>query len=108
MATQESTMQFLAHQLSNAGAVHYRKMFGEYALYCDNKVVALVCDDKFFVKITEAGKAFAGQLEEAPPYPGAKPYLLVEEDHFEDEQWMSELIKITAAALPIASAKKKK
>jgi len=26
-------------------------MFGEYALYCGDKVVALVCDDQLFVKI---------------------------------------------------------
>ena len=31
-----------------------RAMFGEYALYADGKVVALVCGDLFYVKILPA------------------------------------------------------
>ena len=27
-------------------------MLGEYVIYCNNKVVALVCDNKLFVKPT--------------------------------------------------------
>lgn len=81
-------------------------MFGEYALYCDEKVVALICDDKLFVKPTDAGRAFAGNLEEAPAYPGSKLFLLVEEDRWEHRGWMTELIRITAAALPVPKAKK--
>jgi len=83
-------------------------MFGEYALYCNEKVVALICDDRLFVKPTQEGRAFAGPLEEAPPYPGSKPFLLVEEDRFEDRDWMTEFIRITAAALPIPKPKKPK
>lgn len=81
-------------------------MFGEYALYCDEKVVALICDDKLFVKLTDAGRAFVGQLEEAPPYPGSKPYWLVEEDRWENREWMTELIRVTANALPVPKQKK--
>mgnify|MGYP005609792673 CR=1 FL=1 len=55
-----------------------RKMFGEYALYLDGKVVALVCDNQFFLKPTDAGKALLDRVKEAPPYPGAKPYYLVD------------------------------
>jgi TfoX/Sxy family transcriptional regulator of competence genes len=66
-------------------------MFGEYAIYCDDKVVALVCDNQLFVKPTEKGKAYIGDVVEAPPYPGAKQYFLVE-DRFEDRGWISDLI----------------
>lgn len=61
-----------------------------------------------FVKPTEAGKAFAGDLEEAPPYPGSKPFLLVEEERLANTSWMTELINITAAQVPIAKPKKSK
>ena len=108
MATQQSTADYLAAQLSDAGAVRSRKMFGEYALYCDEKVVALICDDRLFVKPTDAGRSFAGNPEEAPPYPGSKPFLLIEEDRWEDRSWMTELIHITAAALPPPKPKKPK
>lgn len=93
--------------MRDAGAVRSRKMFGEYAIYCDEKVVALVCDDRLFVKPTEEGRAFLGSTEEAPPYPGSKPFFVIEEDRWEDVAWMAELISITAAALPAPKHKKK-
>lgn len=108
MSTQQETADFLTDQVSEAGAVRHRKMFGEYALYCDEKVVALICDDKLFVKPTDAGKAYAENPEEAPPYPGSKPFLLIEESRWEDREWLTELIRITAAALPVPKAKKPK
>lgn len=108
MPTSQSTADFLRGQVSDAGIVRHRKMFGEYALYCDDKVVALICDDKFFVKPTDAGRAFANHPEEAPPYPGSKPFLLIEEDRWEDRAWMSELVNITADALPVPKPKKRK
>ncbi len=108
MSTQEPTIAFLITQIVGAGAVRARKMFGEYAIYCDEKVVALVCDDKFFVKPTDAGRKFAGPLEEAPPYLGSKPFFLIEEDRWEDDKWMTELIRITTGALPVPKPKKPK
>lgn len=106
MATQDSTADYLATQLSDAGAIRLRKMFGEYALYCNEKVVALICDNRLFVKPTEAGKTFVGQPEEAPPYPGSKPFFLIEEDRWEERTWLTELIRITSAALPPPKPKK--
>lgn len=41
MATQESTVKYIVAQVTNAGRIRSRKMFGEYALYCDDKVVAI-------------------------------------------------------------------
>ena len=108
MATRQVTADFLTDQVSSAGLIRNRKMFGEYALYCDEKVVALICDDKLFVKPTAPGKEFAGNPEEAPPYPGSKPFFLIEEDKWEDSAWLSELIRITAAALPAPKPKKRK
>lgn len=52
-------------------------MFGEYALYLDNKVVALVCDNQCFVKPTPGGRAFIGEVTEGFPYRGAKTAFLV-------------------------------
>lgn len=102
VSTRQSTVDFLLEQLRAAGAVRARKMFGEYALYCDEKVVALVCDDRLFVKPTEQGRAFLGSVEEAPPYPGSKPFFVIEEDR----DWMTKLVSITALALPVPKRKK--
>lgn len=107
MATSQSTADFLTEQVKSAGAVRNRKMFGEYALYCDEKVVALICDDRLFMKPTEPGRAYAGNPEETPPYPGSKPFLVIEEDKWEDREWLSELVRLTAAALPAPKPKRK-
>jgi len=107
MATDLEFMEFLADQMAGAGEISYRKMFGEYAVYLDGKVVALVCDNRLFVKPTAAGRAYIGAPVEAPAYPGAKNSFLIE-DAFEDREWISELIRITARDLPAPKPKKPK
>ena len=54
-------MQSVAALLEDAGTITYRKMFGEYCVYCDGKLFGCVCDDRLLVKITEPGKSlYAG------------------------------------------------
>lgn len=107
MASDIEFVQFVAEQVRRAGFVKWRKMFGEYALYCDQKVVALICDDQLFVKPTVAGRAYVGEITEAPPYPGAKPYFLIE-DGLEDGEWLTGLIRCTASELPVPKPKQSK
>ena len=105
MASRQTTVDFILEQIAGAGAVSARKMFGEYGIYCGEKMVALVCDDQLYLKPTAAGKAFAGDCAEGCPYPGAKPCLLISGDRWEDRDWLTQLVGITAAEL---SAPKKK
>ncbi len=107
MATKQSTIDFLLDQISQAGVVSARKMFGEYGIYCDGKMPALVCDDQLFIKPTEAGKAFIGEVEEVPPYTGAKSYFLISGEKWDDQEWLSELVAITAREIPLPIKKKK-
>ncbi|MBI5530017.1 MAG: TfoX/Sxy family protein [Candidatus Doudnabacteria bacterium] len=108
MATKQSTMDYLLDQLSGLANVRARKMFGEYALYCQDKVVALVCNDEVFVKITPEGKKIMGKnYEEGIAYPGAKPSIHVPGDLLEDRKFISELVSQTAAILPMPKPKKK-
>ncbi|MCB9258359.1 MAG: TfoX/Sxy family protein [Ignavibacteriales bacterium] len=107
MATDLEFMEFVAEQIENAGIITFRKMFGEYALYSNGKVVALVCDNKLFVKPTIKGREFIGNITEGFAYPGAKPSFLIEEK-LEDREWLSELIRITEKALPEPKPKKKR
>lgn len=100
MATQQATVDYILDQLSGAGDISARKMFGEYALYCDRKVVALICDDQLFIKPTAASGAFEEKCQEAPPYPGAKNYLQLPEEEWSDRELLSTCIRETAAALP--------
>ena len=107
MASDKSFVEFIVDQVENAGQITYKKMFGEYAIYCNGKVVALVCDNKLFVKPTEAGRAFIGNVIEAPPYAGAKVSFLID-DRIEDREWISNLIRLTFEELPEQKIKKKK
>jgi len=107
MATSETTIRFLLDQLSDLPGVRTRKMFGEYALYCGEKVVALVCDDQLFVKITAPGKALVGErYAEGFAYPGAKASILVGADELDDHERLTTLVRVTAAALPSPKPKK--
>jgi TfoX/Sxy family transcriptional regulator of competence genes len=107
MASDRSFVEFIIDQIESAGSVSYRKMFGEYAIYCNSKVVALICKNQLFVKQTDSGRSFIGTVVEAPPYSGAKLHFLIE-DRFEDREWISNLIKITAEELPEVKHKTKK
>jgi TfoX/Sxy family transcriptional regulator of competence genes len=107
MASDLSFVEFVVDQIQNAGEITYKKMFGEYALYSNAKVVALICDNQLFVKPTQAGKSFIDNIVEAPPYPGAKLYFLIEEQ-IDDRDWLSQLIKLTTDELPAPKPKKKK
>ena len=108
MATKQNTIEYLTDQIQNAGVIRSRKMFGEYAIYCDEKVVALVCDDVLYIKPTSAGKKFLDETHEAPPYPGAKNYLKVPEEKWEDRDWLTKLVSQTTASLPLPKPKNKK
>ncbi len=106
MASDASFVQFVVDQVNGAGAITSRYMFGEYALYCNEKVVGLICDNKLFVKPTDAGRAFIGTPVEAPAYTGAKPSFLIE-DKLEDRAWLTELIRITEREVAVPTKKRK-
>ena len=74
-----------------------RAMFGEYGLYLDGRMVALVCDSTLFVKRSAAD---APPLAEGSPYPGAKPAMVVLRADW-DADWLPPFLTATAAALPL-------
>jgi DNA transformation protein and related proteins len=106
MASELGFVEYVCDQMSDAGRITYRKMFGEFAIYCDGKLVALVCDDQLFVKPTPGGRAFIGAPVEAPPYPGAKPSFLIED--LDDREWLTGLVEVTARELPAPRPKRAK
>ena len=106
MASRLEYVRYVAEQLSGAGEITYKKMFGEYGLYCDGKLFANVSDDQLFIKITEAGRSLFPGLREAPPYPGAKEYFLIE--NVDDRDFLTALTLITCQALPEAKKNRRK
>lgn len=107
MASDKEFLDFILDQIENAGQITAKKMFGEYGIYSDGKLFALVCDNKLFIKPTESGRKFIKDVVASPPYPGAKPSFLIE-DKLEDREWLSTLVRITVRELPEPKPKKKK
>ncbi|WP_370204755.1 TfoX/Sxy family protein [Pararhodobacter marinus] len=66
----------MREQLSGAGMVEAKRMFGEWGLYLDGKFIGVICDDTLFLKDTPGARAAFPEAETAPPYPGAKPALV--------------------------------
>lgn len=106
MASEQSTVDFIAEQMARAGDIRSRKMFGEYALYCDERVIAFVCDDQLFLKITEPGRAVLKHEELGQAYPGSKDYFVISPDDWDDASYMVELARATADAVPPPKPKK--
>lgn len=104
MASDPRFVDYLCEQ-ARAAAPVARKMFGEYAIYSQGKVVALVCDNQLFVKPTDAGRALLGPVVEAAPYPGARPHWLVT-DLIDDGEQLGCLLHVTAEALPAPKPKR--
>lgn len=107
MSTSKDTVAFIEDQLAGLD-VRTAPMFGEYGIYCDQKVVGLICDDTLFLKPSDADESLFERTSPAPPYPGAKDYLSVPGDALEDRDWLQRAVQATADALPAPKPKKPK
>lgn len=106
MASNLDFVEYVCEQISGAGEITYKKMFGEYGVYCNQKIIGVICDDQFFVKKTEAGARIYPDCEEAAPYAGAKAHFLI--DRVDDRDLMAQFIAATYEELPMPKPKKKK
>lgn len=107
MGSDLSFVEYVADQLADDCGATYRMMFGEFGLYSHGILVGVICDNQLFIKPTEGGRAFIGNVTEAPPYPGAKPSFLIE-SQIDDGAWLSELVRITARERPPKKKKTRK
>ncbi|MEG0357165.1 MAG: TfoX/Sxy family protein [Christensenellaceae bacterium] len=104
MASSTEYVEFIYEQLKDIGEISYKKMFGEYVFYYGRKVFGGVYDDRFLVKITNAGMALLPNCEKEPPYTNAKPMFLV--DEIEDKVFLKELVLKTCEELQEVKIKK--
>ena len=105
MTSDREFVTYVCEQLRGAGEISSRRMFGQAAVYLEGKVVGLVFDNQLFVKATEPGRAKIGVPVEAPPFTGANNWFLMAD--LDDPEFLADLIRTTAAALPLPKAKSK-
>ncbi len=101
-------MEILLEHLSDIPTIRARKMFGEYAVYVGDKVVGFVCDDRLLLKITPASKSRVRTQATGKPYPGAKDYYHIDENDWDDREYITELVTATADSLPAPKLKQLK
>jgi TfoX/Sxy family transcriptional regulator of competence genes len=107
MSTEKETISYI---LEKFGSERFtaRAMFGEYALYTDGKVVALVCDNLLYVKITPQSIELEPLCEKDVPYKGARSHYVVEEEQLQSIEHLADILIAVAEALPTPKPKKKK
>ena len=105
MSTSKDTIKFILQKLRNTSLFSTRAMFGEYALYADAKVVALVCNDLLYVKICPASSSLEDTCEKDSPYPGAKLHYVVDEEHLDGITTLPEILIAIAKSLPAKKVK---
>jgi len=101
MATNLQFIEYCREQLRGLGSITYKKMFGEYMLYVDDKPMFLVCDNTVYVKMHEPLKQLLETGDKGYPYKGAKLHYIVDID---DQQRLTAIIDI---ALPLITIKKR-
>ncbi len=93
MSTTKDYIEYIVDQLGNSDKVHTRAMFGEYALYYDEKVVGFVCDNQVFIKINEYTENILGsEYQKGPAYKGSKDYYMLGDDVLEDVKMFMEVV----------------
>ena len=104
MASSLEFVQYAADQLSDAGTISYRKMFGEYMVYLNDKPVVIVCDDRPMVKMLPVLEPLLKDHPTAPPYEGAKAHYVLDSD---DRETLREAVRLAEEVTPVPKKRKK-
>lgn len=99
MASNTDFVQYIADQCAEAGHITFRKMFGDYGIYCDGKLFGLICDNHFYVKPTASGQSVLRSTDLRPPYTGAKDYFHITD--IDDRGYLTALVRETCRELPL-------
>jgi len=105
MASDLNYVQYVIDQIKINGKLTYKKMFGEYLIYLNNKPVVMVCDNTAFVKILDCIKPLMENAETGFPYEGAKEHYILNVD---DSEHLSNLVMVLEKNVPMPKKKKKK
>ncbi|MCL2629658.1 MAG: TfoX/Sxy family protein [Alphaproteobacteria bacterium] len=109
MATDIDFINFVCDSVRTAGDISFKKMFGEYMVYCDARPVLLVCDNTVYVKqlpeTLYVFEQYGAAPESGQPYKGAKPHYILD---MEDPSLATEMTGTLARVTKIPKPKKKK
>ena len=102
MSTSKEYMDFVLEQLDGISGVTYRKMFGEYLVYVQERPVLLVCDNCVMVKKLPALAHLMADAPEGIPYDGAKAHYLLD---IENRELVKAVVEILVQVTPVPRRK---
>lgn len=105
VATSVEFVEFVQDQIKGFGRVRYRKMFGEYMVYVNDKPVLLVCDNTVYVKILDDIVEFLKNAPKGIPYQGAKEHFILD---MEQPELVEQVITVLERITPVPKPRKKK
>jgi TfoX/Sxy family transcriptional regulator of competence genes len=105
MSTTQDFAEYVCEQIRDSGDVRYRKMFGEYMVYVNDKPILLVCDNTVFVKKIDALADLLKDADVGFPYTGAKEHYILDID---DAGLSSAVIDVLEPLTSVPAPKKKK
>ena len=105
MSTSHDYIEYVTAQVAGCGIVRYKKMFGEYMVYVNDKPILLVCDNSVFVKMLPCLDELMANSEKGYPYHGAKEHYILDVD---DAELTSAVIAALEPVTPLPKPKKKK
>ena len=105
MATTVEYIEYVCEQIRGIGDIRYKKMFGEYMVYLNNKPVLLVCDNNVFVKKLDCIESIMANADVGVPYKGAKEHYILDID---DKEFSKKVILEVEKVTPIPKPRKKK
>ena len=83
MATTLDFIEYVCDQIDDVGVVRYKKMFGEYMVYVNDKPILLVCDNIVYAKMLPCLDELLSDAEKGFPYKGAKEHYILDTDNAE-------------------------
>jgi len=105
MASDIDFVNYVIDQIKGVGITTYRKMFGEYMVYVNQKPIILICDNTAYVKKLDCVKALLETEETGYPYDGAKEHYILDIDNGET---VKNIVKALEKVIPIPKKKTKK
>lgn len=105
MASNIDFVNYVVDQIGGVGEISYRKMFGEYMVYVNQKPIVLICDNTAYVKKLDCVKELMETEETGYPYDGAKEHYILDID---DRETAKNIVLALEKVIPVPKKKVKK
>ena len=104
MATTNEYIEYVCEQIKGIGEIRYKKMFGEFMVYVNDKPVIIVCDNIPFVKKLDCISEMMQNAEVGCPYKGAKEHYVLDIDNAD---FCKEILREVEKVTPLPKPRKK-